>query len=110
MTDEDQLNTSEKLYYLQDKRQYVGNCMLWWRKGGAGYCCDLHEAGVFTKEEAYRQHAVRETDIPWPKEYIDRRSALYVDHQRVDRELMIAAYEPERIEAVRKAARGRKHG
>ena len=100
------MTTEQDLYYLQDTRQYVGNCMLWWRKGGAGYCCDLADAGVFSKDEAYRQHRARETDVPWPKEYIDRRAALYVDHQRVDRELMLAAYDPEQREVLREKARG----
>jgi hypothetical protein len=104
------LSDEQQLYYLQDSRQFVGNCMLWWRKGGAGYCCDLAEAGLFTKEEAYRQHAMRETDVPWPKAYIDTRAALYVDHQRADRELMLAAYDPERLDEMRKPKKVRKHG
>jgi hypothetical protein len=72
-----------ELYYLQDKRDYVGNSMLWWRAGGAGYCCDVREAGVFTKEQAFDQHRCRDTDIPWPKPYIDARVAHHVDMQRV---------------------------
>lgn len=97
MTDEQQL------YYLQDKRDYVGNSMLWWRKEHAGYCCDVREAHVFTKEEAYAQHRMRETDIPWPKAYIDSRVSHHVDHQKVDRELMLAAYDPEQREVLRRA-------
>jgi len=72
-----------ELYYLQDKRDYVGNSMLWWRAGGSGYCCDVREAGVFTKEQAFAQHRCRETDIPWPRSYIDARVAHHVDMQRV---------------------------
>lgn len=33
-------------YYLQDKRQYVGNDMLWWAKDGAGYTTDVSKAAV----------------------------------------------------------------
>ena len=40
-------------YYIQDKRSVVGNCVLWWRKGGAGYTCDVGEAEMFTEAEAY---------------------------------------------------------
>jgi hypothetical protein len=71
-------------YYLQDKRQFVGNSMSWWRQNGAGYCCDIREAHVFTKDEAFAQHRMRETDVPWPKAYIDARIANHVDFQRVD--------------------------
>jgi hypothetical protein len=79
-------------YYLQDKRQMVGNSMYWWRKNGAGYCCDVREAHVYTREQAFAQHRCRDTDIPWPKAYIDARVAHHVDFQRVDLELARAAY------------------
>jgi hypothetical protein len=72
-------------YYLQDKRDFVGNCVLWWRKNREGYCTDLREAHVFTRDEAYGQHDCRETDIPWPKAYIDRLSAPTVDMQKLKR-------------------------
>jgi hypothetical protein len=32
------------LYYLQDTRQIVGNCALWWKLNGQGYTCNLDEA------------------------------------------------------------------
>lgn len=76
---------SEDQYYLQDTRDYVGNCVLWWRKNREGYTTDLREAHIFTKDEAYRQHACRASDLPWPKAYIDARSAPRVDHQVIDR-------------------------
>ena len=79
-------------YYLQDKRQMVGNSMYWWRKNGAGYCCDVREAHVYTRAEAFAQHRMRDTDVPWPKAYIDARVAHHVDFQRVDLELARAAY------------------
>jgi uncharacterized protein YqiB (DUF1249 family) len=86
--------TTETLYYLQDTRDFVGNSMLWWRQNGAGYCCDVREAHAYTKAQAYAQHKMRATDLPWPKEYIDARVAHHVDFQRVDRELALAAWEP----------------
>lgn len=82
------LTPEGRLYYLQDKRQMVGNSMMWWRHGHAGYCCDVREAHVFTREEAYAQHRMRPTDVPWPKDYIDASVSHHVDHQRVDRELI----------------------
>lgn len=77
--------TEDDLYYLQDKRTYVGNCVLWWAKGKAGYTSNLNEAHMFTKDEAFRQHECRETDLPWPKAYIDARSAPTVDMQKIRR-------------------------
>ena len=71
-------------FYLQDKRQYVGNDLLFWAKDGKGYTTDLRKAHVYTKEEAFKQNRMRDTDIPWPKEYIDSKVRPAVDHQHVD--------------------------
>lgn len=71
-------------FYLQDKRQYVGNDLLFWAKDGNGYTTDLRKAEVYTKEEAFKQNRMRETDIPWPKKYIDAKVRPAVDHQHVD--------------------------
>jgi len=72
-----------ELYYLQDSRGYVGNDILFWAKGGSGYTTDVSNAEIYTKERAYRQHACRETDVPWPKEYIDSHTRPAVDMQYV---------------------------
>lgn len=74
-----------ELYYLQDSRSYVGNDMLFWAVDGKGYTTDLRKAQVYTKDEAVAQHRSRETDIPWPKEYIDARTRPAVDMQHVKR-------------------------
>ena len=74
------------LFYLQDSRSYVGNDVLWWaNKGEGGYTTDLRKARLFTKVEAQSQHDARETDIPWPKEYIDARTRPAVDMQYINR-------------------------
>ncbi len=73
-----------KEYYLQDKRQYVGNDLLFWAEGGSGYTTDLRNAHIYTEEEAFKQNRMRDTDIPWPKEYIDSKVRPAVDHQHVD--------------------------
>lgn len=77
---------AETKYYLQDKRGYVGNDILWWQDGG-GYTTSVVKAEVFTKEKAFKLHASRETDIPWPKEYIDQRTRLVIDMRYVDYEI-----------------------
>ena len=74
----------DQLFYLQDKRSYVGNDILWWAKDGRGYTTDLSRAEVYTKEKALAQHKCRESDIPWPKEYVDKKTRPAVDMQYVD--------------------------
>jgi DNA-directed RNA polymerase subunit RPC12/RpoP len=73
------------LFYLQDSRSYVGNDVLWWAKGD-GYTTDLSKARLFTKEDAQRHHNARETDIPWPKYYIDAKTRPAVDMQYIRRD------------------------
>jgi len=70
-------------FYLQDKRGYVGNDMLFWANGG-GYTTDVSKAEVFTQERAFNQHRSRPTDVPWPKDYIDSKTRPAVDHQYVN--------------------------
>lgn len=76
---------AELLYYVQDTRQYVGNCMLFWALDHKGYTCHLDQAHVFTEEEMRRicGRGGRGTDVPWPKELIDAAASLMVDHQLV---------------------------
>jgi hypothetical protein len=69
---------ADALYYVQDARGCVGNCGSWWRANGAGYCCDIEDAGTYTGE---RVTTMRATDVPWPVEYVLART---VRHVRVD--------------------------
>lgn len=81
---------ADDLYYLQDSRDYVGNDMLFWAKDGAGYTTDLRRAEVFSKADAVTRNQCRESDIPWPKEYIDARTRPAVDMQYVKRSEALA--------------------
>ena len=72
-------------YYLQDSRQYVGNSMSWWARNGKGYTCDIRNAEIYTEEKAFSRHKSRETDIPWPTDYIDSRISHHIDVQHCDR-------------------------
>ena len=74
----------ENQFYLQDKRQYVGNDILWWAKDGKGYTTDLSMAHVFTKNEAVKRNRSRYTDVHWPKIYVDAKARPAVDMQYVD--------------------------
>lgn len=73
-----------KFFYLQDARGYVGNAMLFWRKENKGYTCDIGDAETYTAAALKAKH-LRETDIPWRKEYIDERLMSCVDMQRCTR-------------------------
>ena len=73
-------NSGERLYYIQDTRQVVGNCVLWWRAERAGYTCDLSDAGLYT-EEARRITRLRGTDIAWPRELVE---SLVIKHVRFE--------------------------
>jgi rubrerythrin len=77
-------------FYLQDSRSYVGNDMLFWAVKGNGYVTDVSKAEVYTKAEAVAQHQCRETDIPWPKDYIDAKTRPAVDMQYVKRDEALA--------------------
>ena len=79
------LISGDRLYYLRDDRQVVGNCVLWWRKGRSGYTCNLDDAHVFTSKEAFEQHRSRKTDRPYPKDVVDSIAYRHVDHQVIDR-------------------------
>lgn len=68
-------------FYLQDSRSHVGDGLTFWALGG-GYTTNLDKAELFTAEQATSH---RDTDIPWPKEYIDQRTHLGVDHQYISR-------------------------
>ena len=69
-------------FYLQDSRSNTGDGLMFWAEGG-GYCTDLAPAKIFTKARAIRYHEDRESDVPWPKAYIDKRSHPGVDCQYV---------------------------
>ncbi|WP_337052523.1 hypothetical protein [Pseudoxanthomonas sp. USHLN014] len=79
----DQPAAGEALYYIQDTRQFVGNCPVWWAHGGSGYVTRLDEAGRFTFDEAIRTNRGRNTDISWPCAEIDALARLTVDHQHM---------------------------
>lgn len=70
-------------FYLQDSRPhaYVGDGLSFWGLGGSGYVTDLAKAQLFTRDGALDH---RETDIPWPKDYIDARARIGVDCQYVE--------------------------
>lgn len=85
---------ADQLYYMQDKRQYVGNSMYWWAKDCRGYTCDIRNAQVFTMDEAL-SNSHRETDVLWAVEYIDSRISHHVDVQHCDRSVAAGSVDME---------------
>lgn len=68
-------------YYIQDTRQYVGNCILWWAHGDRGYTTEIEKAGIYSEEEALDRMRNRGTDKAWPKHGVD---AHVVRHVRIE--------------------------
>lgn len=70
------------LYFLQDTRSVVGNCMVFWAKDCCGYTTNLEDAHLFTLDEAIGH---RSTDRPWPAEQMWKLSKPRVDVQDLPR-------------------------
>jgi len=73
-------------YYIQDSRNYVGNCVLFWAIDRHGYTTDIAKAGLYSEEEAIAICKNRSTDIMWSESYIKGRLQLTCDSQYLDRE------------------------
>ena len=85
----------DRLFYVQDARTYVGNDMLWWAKGNAGYTTDLGKAEIYTEAEISRfiiaDH--RDTDVVWPFDYINGLARRAVDMQYAKKEHIVKELE-----------------
>jgi hypothetical protein len=64
-------------YFVQDTQPgaIVGNCASWWRPNGAGYTCNLDDAGTYG---GGRVLDMRETDVPWLESYIRQHTVTHV--------------------------------
>lgn len=69
-------------FILQDSRSLTGTRISWWENGG-GYTTDVSKAEVFSRAAALAQHESRETDLPWPLEFVLSRTQIAVDHQYI---------------------------
>ena len=72
-----------KMYYVQDRRNYVGNAVLWWGLNGSGYVTDLAKAHKYTYEEILKFNP-RETDIIWESDHVETAIRQYVDMQGLE--------------------------
>lgn len=78
-TEAEKVTPVPQFYYIQDSRSYVGNSVLWWRKGGSGYTTNLAEAMQVTGKTS--DWLFRETDILWPVDDVDARATRQFDAQ-----------------------------
>lgn len=75
-------------YYIQDtSRGYVGNSMVWWRRGHHGYTCDIREAHVFEWAELPKYLGDADDLVAYPVEHINPLAQHHVDMQDIDRAL-----------------------
>jgi hypothetical protein len=71
---------ADTLYYVQDSRSHVGNCVSWWCPNGQGYTCDIDKAGTYTGDHA---RTLRDTDVAWPVDVVLASAQRFVDWQRL---------------------------
>ena len=76
-------DTKAKMFYIQDTRQYVGNCVYWWRKEAQGYTCHLDDAMQVDEKEAREIEQSRGTDKAWPVDVVNAAATRQVDIQRL---------------------------
>ncbi len=77
--------SDDETYYVQDRRNYVGNAVLWWGLNSSGYTTDLKRAQKYTGAEL-KQGSWRDTDIIWESEHVETAVREYVDMQYLDKE------------------------
>lgn len=79
-----------RLFYIQDTRQVVGNCVLWWGPDRAGYTTELDKAGLYEEDEARSIERLRGTDKAWPKDQIDKVAVRHVRGEHLKEDLHVA--------------------
>lgn len=78
-------NIPEVLYYIQNKSQYVGNCVLFWRKYGCGYTCNLDDAWKVNKTVADEICKSRpKEDVPLECSKVDQAATRHFDSQKIN--------------------------
>jgi hypothetical protein len=74
-------------YYIQRHASgYVGDCLIWWRKGGHGYTCDIDDAEIFEDNDDQFKSVVKDVSkyTAWEKDYIDSVVLKHVSSENVD--------------------------
>lgn len=84
-------------YYVQDNRQIVGNCVLWWGVNGSGYVCELEKAGVYKGSEVV---GMRDSDVVWPAALVLASAVRHVRMEPLRRAAHIAREAAKLLEPV----------
>lgn len=75
----------DEKYLVQDRRNYVGNSVLWWAKDHKGYTCDFDRVHIFTKDEILKYFIDgRDTDIIWSLTEAKKGLKTHIDAQKLD--------------------------
>lgn len=78
----------DALFYIQ--RGYVGNSMLFWGLGSAGYTCKLNQSQKYTRVEVLKRFLDGNPDDRiWPADHIEANTCVVVDGQHVSGKLVI---------------------
>lgn len=70
----------DTMFYVQDKRNYVGNSVVWWGKDENGYVIDPNKAMKVTKEYILSKKW-RNTDVIWEATEVENNISWHVDAQ-----------------------------
>lgn len=74
----------DTMFYIQDRRNYVGNSVLWWGLNSGGYVTDPKKAMKVSKEYILK-HAWRKTDIIWEATEVENNITSHVDAQYLNK-------------------------
>lgn len=89
----DKINSypDNSFFYVQDRRSYVGNSVVWFGPNNQGYTIDMDKAGKYSKEDIIKLFGKdkRETDIIWPADEVEKNIRKHVDSQYLDRTKII---------------------
>ena len=74
---------ADTLFYVQ--KGYVGNCVLFWAEGGAGYTTRIDRAQIFKRDRILNEFTQYDYEIKiWPKPEVDAKLRLMLDSQDLD--------------------------
>lgn len=83
------------LFYIQKTGSFVGDSILWWKKGSCGYSPDLKDAEMFWQKKAEQICSSPRSDkTMWPVKYIDKRVEHHVDMQDCNHKEALAESNP----------------
>lgn len=86
-----ELTKLDKWAVMSTKHGFVGNNIMFWRHGGAGYTTRLAEVGVWSQEEAMKRHDPKNGHFAVPVALIVEKADGCVDMQIGLKELKEAA-------------------